>query len=110
VAGVTDPDGGAVAISITGITQDEPLNSQGDGNTCPDAMGVGTATASLRAERTGSPRIPGDGRVYRVSFAASDGQGGECTGTVGVCVPHDQGRGHACIDQALMIDSTGPCP
>src|SRR6266446_1759859 len=78
VAGVTDPDADPVTITITGITQDEALNGGGSGNTCPDATGVGTATASLRAEREGT----GDGRVYHIAFTGDDGRGGRCTGTV----------------------------
>jgi hypothetical protein len=104
VGGVTDPDGDPVAITITGITQDEALNGVGQGNTCPDATGVGTATASLRAEREGG----GDGRVYHLSFTADDGRGGHCTTTVTVCVPHDQGQGRVCVDQGPLVDSTGP--
>src|SRR5439155_14168849 len=46
VTGVRDTDGDPVTITIVGITQDEPLNDVGEGNTCPDATGVGTATAS----------------------------------------------------------------
>jgi len=105
VAGVTDPDGDPVAITVTGITQDKPLNDGGQGNTCPDATGVGTATASLRAEREGTGD---DGRVYHVSFAADDGRGGRCTGTVTVCVPYDHGQGRVCVDQGPLFDSTGP--
>jgi hypothetical protein len=104
VAGVTDPDGDPVAITITSITQDEPLNGGGSGNTCPDVTGVGTATASLRAEREGS----GDGRVYHLSFTGDDGRGGRCTGSVTVCVPHDQGQGRVCGDEGPLADSTGP--
>src|SRR5207245_1657154 len=62
VAGVTDPDGDPVSIAITGVSQDEPLTGSGTGNTCPDASGIGTPTASVRAERSGL--ITGDGRVY----------------------------------------------
>lgn len=109
ITGVTDPDGDAVVIIITDIAQDEPLNTVGDGNTCPDGDGVGTSTAMLRAERSGTPKVPGDGRVYHVSFAASDGNGGECTGTVTVCVPHDQRPDHTCTDQGPLYDST-ICP
>ena len=105
VTGVTDPDGDPAAITITGITQDEPLNGLGDGDTCPDASGVGTAVASLRAERSGTA----DGRVYHVSFTATDGRGGRCTGTASVCVPHDQRPGHTCGDQGPLVNSTGPC-
>ena len=44
-----------------------------------------------------------------VSFVASDGRGGECAGSVRICVPHDQRHGHACVDSGAVIDSTGPC-
>jgi subtilisin-like proprotein convertase family protein len=105
VLGVTDADGDPVTITITGIFQDEALNAQGDGNTCPDATGVGTDTAHVRAERVGPP-FPGDGRVYHIYFLADDGQGGECEGTVTVCVPHDLGQGSECVDQGPLYDST----
>jgi len=87
VVGVTDPDGDPVTTTILSVFQDEPTQSQGDGNTCPDARGIGTSTAQVRAERSGS----GDGRVYHIRFEAADGRGGSCSGTVTVCVPHDQG-------------------
>jgi uncharacterized repeat protein (TIGR01451 family) len=105
IAGVTDPDGDSLTTTIVGISQDEPLNGRGDGNTCPDGKGVGTSSASVRAERSGV----GDGRVYHVLFTASDGKGGQCTGSVRVCVPHDQRHGHVCGDDGLVVDSTGPC-
>jgi len=98
---VTDPLGGAVAITITGITQDEPLNGVDDGNTCPDAKGVGTDTAMLRAERSGS----GSGRLYQVAFAAESDRGGSCVGTVTVCAPVDH---FECVDTGTSFDSTGP--
>jgi len=66
---------------------------------------VGTSSVKLRSERLGN----GDGRVYHVAFTASDGRGGRCSGTVTVCVPHDQGHGRACGDQGALVDSTGPC-
>ena len=50
-----------------------------------------------------------DGRVYHLNFTASDGRGGQCTGTTGLCVPHDQRPGHVCIDQGPLYSSTGPC-
>ncbi len=106
VVGVTDPDGDPVTVTVTGIAQDEPPDGLGDGSTCPDADGVGTDIASVRAERSGTKKVPGDGRVYHVSFTADDGQGGECTGTVVVCVPHDQRPGHVCVDQGPLFDST----
>jgi hypothetical protein len=95
---VTDPDGDPVTIQITGITQDEPLS----GNT-PDATGLGSATAQVRAERAGGA----DGRVYHLTFTATDSQGASCAGTVTVCVPHDQGGGRTCGDGGALYSSTG---
>jgi hypothetical protein len=105
IVGVVDPDGDPVTVVITSVRQDELLNSLGDGNTCPDATGIGGTVVSLRAERSGLD----DGRVYHLDFTASDGRGGQCTGTTGLCVPHDQRPGHVCGDQGPLYSSTGPC-
>jgi len=89
ILGVTDPDGDPVTIIITGITSDEATASdEGSGGAehAPDADGVGTDTALLRAERSGN----GNGRVYAIGFTAGDGKGGVCEGVVYVNVPHDQ--------------------
>jgi subtilisin-like proprotein convertase family protein len=101
IEGVTDADGDPITITITGIWQDEPVDAEGDGHTCPDGMGVGTDTAMLRAERSGL----GDGRVYHIMFVAEDGQGGSCEGAVTVCVPRDQ-SGDVCVDEGPLYDST----
>ncbi|MDH5689184.1 MAG: hypothetical protein OEZ48_15150, partial [Candidatus Bathyarchaeota archaeon] len=99
ILGVTDPDGDNVTITITGITSDEPT----DGKHSPDAYGVGTDTASLRAERLGT----GNGRVYMITFIASDGKGGEATGNVTVYVPHHKtGHTYVCIDDGQNYDAT----
>lgn len=114
VTGVTDPDGDPISITVDAIHQDEPVCASnapaspmgyGSGNTSPDGAGVGTSTASVRAERNGNPNSPGDGRVYHIDFTASDGEGGTCTGTVTVCVPHDQGHS-TCVDGGPLFDST----
>jgi len=106
IDGVTDPDGDSVVVTVTAIRQDEPLNNQGDGDTCPDGSGIGSSIASVRAERSGTKKVPGDGRVYHVTFTASDNKGGECSGTVTVCVPHDRGNSSVCVDQGPLYDST----
>src|SRR5438132_8024004 len=62
---------------------------------------VGGPIATLRAERNGE----GDGRVYHVGFLADDGRGGQCRGTVTVCVPRDQGRGSTCVDEGSHVRS-----
>ena len=102
ISGVTDPDGDPVTVTVTGVLQDEPTHGLGSGDTCPDAAGIGTAQASVRAERSGQE----DGRVYHVFFTASDGRGGQCQGQVQVCVPHDQQPGATCIDEGALFDST----
>ena len=97
--GASDPDGDPTTITITGVTQDEPVNEKGDGNTAPDASaGPSSHQVSLRAERSGR----GDGRVYRIAFTVSDGRGGLCDGTTTVGVSHDQGG------QATPVDSAPP--
>ena len=106
VVGVVDPDGDPVTITIDAIFQDEPLEGLGGGNRCPDADGVGTNIAVLRSERSGTKKTSGDGRVYHIDFTADDGRGGQCSETVTVCVPHDQRRGHVCVDQGPLFDST----
>src|SRR4029078_7717715 len=100
ITGVTDPSGHAVAITVTGVTQDEPVNGKGD-NTSPDAV-IQAGSASVRAERSGN----GNGRVYQLSFKADDGQGGVCTGAVKVSVPHSMGKGATAIDDGQAYDST----
>jgi hypothetical protein len=102
VGGVTDPDGDPVAVRITAIAQDEPLDGAGDGSSCPDAAGVGTDTASVRAERSAR----GDGRAYHLRFIADDGRGGTCSGEVTLCVRHDGRPGSGCGDQGALVDST----
>ena len=89
------------------IRQDEAVREQGAGagNSVPDAMLVPLA---VRAERNGTPSTPGDGRVYHLVFSAFDGQGGFCSGSVAVCVPHDQKPGATCVDGGPLFDSLVP--
>jgi DNA-binding beta-propeller fold protein YncE len=104
VLGVTDPDGDPVAITVDSIFQDEPVDTLGDGSFVPDGQGVGTATAYLRAERSGTKEVPGDGRVYHVGFTAVDTLGASCSGELTVGVPHDVKD--AAIDGGPLYDST----
>lgn len=81
ILGVTDPEGDAVTITIDAVFQDELVDApgSGDGPTTPDAVGVGTSTAMLRAEREGN----GNGRVYHVLRRGAGG---------GADQPGSQGR------------------
>lgn len=105
ILGVVDAAGDPASILITGITSDETTaTTKGAGGSkhAPDADGVGTDTALLRAERSGR----GNGRVYAITFVATDEAGRECVGTVTVCVPHDQSPGTVCVDDGQVNDAT----
>jgi hypothetical protein len=104
IGGVTDPDDHQVTLTVTGVTQDEPVNGFGDGNTSPDAVLQEGGKVLLRAERAGA----GNGRVYHVDFMADDGSGGQCAGEVKVCVPHDSRKDSTCIDDGKLYNSLQP--
>ena len=90
LGGASDPDGDAVTIAITGVTQDEPVG------TAPDAVRAASGDeVMLRAEREGG----GNGRVYRIAFEARDVHGSLCAGTARVAVPKGS---------AAAVDSAPP--
>src|SRR5690242_7073927 len=101
ILGVTDPDNLSTTIAVTAVTQDEPLNGLGDGDTSPDAVIQGQGVL-LRAERAGG----GNGRVYQITFTATDSKGGTCNGTVTVSVPLDK-QGTA-VDNGQIYNSLQP--
>jgi hypothetical protein len=102
ILGVTDPEGDAVTLTVTSVFQDEPVNGDDDGNTAPDAEGIGTDTAWLRAERDGE----GDGRAYHVYFTADDGNMNTCSGEVIVYAPLNKGKYNERVDGGALFDST----
>jgi hypothetical protein len=106
LGGASDPDGDALTLTVTGVTQDEPVRGRGDGNTSPDARAAGSSDKVLvRAERSGK----GNGRVYRIAYEVSDGNGGSCSGTVTVGVPKNMGKDSVPVDSAPpSFDSLGP--
>ncbi len=96
IEGVTNSQsgGGSVSITITSVTQDEPTNGLGDGDTAVDAIIKPNGKVLLRAERSGN----GNGRVYRVYFTATNAAGSS-TGMVKVGVPHSK--------KSTAVDSGG---
>ena len=82
IVNVTDPNNDPLTIRITGVTQNEAVEGQGDGATAPDVI-IQADRVLLRAERSGG----GSGRIYYVHFTADDGFGGSCQATVTVEVP-----------------------
>ena len=81
LSGATDPDGDPVAIAVTGVTQDEPVDGAGDGATAPDARDGARAGAVERARRALGPwrrsRVPDrvlrHGRQRRIVHRQGDG-------------------------------------
>lgn len=98
VLGVSDPNDDAVTLTITAVTQDEPVDGDDDGDTSPDAIRQGAAVL-LRAERSGA----GNGRVYHVSFEATDDDGATCSAGIDVTVPLS--RNGVAIDSGQVHDS-----
>jgi hypothetical protein len=99
ILGVTDPEGDPIAIVVDSIYQDEPVNGTDDGNTAPDGMGIGTASAEVRAERDGE----GNGRVYHIYFTALD-ETGSCSSEVLVRAPLSSQA--IAVDDGPLYDST----
>jgi hypothetical protein len=102
---VQDPDGDLVQITVTDLTQSDPLRYE----PCSDAAGIGSAQAEVRAVRDDRRR----GRVYHVSFQADDGRGGQCAGRVTACVP-GKPTDAGCLDDGSTVSSlnaacTGLC-
>jgi hypothetical protein len=105
ITGVTGV--GDISIEVTGITSDEALSSRADGarpsESCPDGLVDLDGQAWVRMERSGL----GNGRVYEVSFTATDETGSTCEGSVTVCVPHDLAT--ACVDDGQTVVATETC-
>lgn len=102
IEGLSDPENDPVTVTITGILQDEPLDTTRDGRFVPDGKGIGSGVARVRAERGRTGRA-GNGRVYRIDFEASDPGGRSCTGSVEVGV--SQARKDTAVDDGTKFDS-----
>jgi hypothetical protein len=98
ILGVMDAQNNAT-ITIDSVTQDEPTNGLGDGDTAIDAIKDGD-TVLLRAERSGT----GNGRVYHICFTAADPEG-SVSGCVNVMVPKSK-KTDVAIDSGGHYDST----
>jgi hypothetical protein len=102
ITGVADPNKkDRVTLTITGVTQDEPVTRLDDGDTGPDAA-IQRSGVLLRAERSSK----GNGRVYQVIFTADDGRGGTCSGAVEVTVPRTKNA--SAVDDGQTYNSLKP--
>lgn len=79
-------------IELVGVESNEPDDGRGDGHTTDDIQGaeIGTLDTSvlLRAERGGG----GTGRIYTITYRATDEAGNSSEQSVSVTVPHDMGN------------------
>jgi hypothetical protein len=82
LSGATDPDGDTLSYQIDGVTQDEYVTGIGD-DTFPDAAFTppGTNSNQVRVRKEANSHF--NGRVYRIAYTVSDGNGGTCSGTAG---------------------------
>ncbi len=88
VSDICDGEVGKDDVVITSVSSDEPedVEGNGDGNTEDDIVIMDSQTVKLRAERQGK----GNGRVYTINFAVTDGSENTATGSYQVWVPHDE--------------------
>jgi endo-1,4-beta-xylanase len=80
------------AIRLVSIASNESASAPGSGSTSPDVQGAAFGTDDrqfqLRAERSGQ----GSGRIYTITYEATDASGNATSGTVTVTVPRSQGN------------------
>ena len=82
LSGATDPDGDTLGYHIDGVTQDEYVSGVGD-DTSPDAALTAAGASSNQVFVRPEANSHFNGRVYRVAYTVSDGNGGSCSGTAG---------------------------
>ncbi|MCJ8014216.1 chitobiase/beta-hexosaminidase C-terminal domain-containing protein [Paenibacillus sp. KQZ6P-2] len=76
-------ESGVKSVVLTSITCNEPDSGQGD---IQANIGSEDTTFGLRAVRLGA----GSGRVYTITYTATDNAGNQTVATATVTVPHDQ--------------------
>lgn len=77
-----------VNFKIDSVESNEPDDAPGagDGHTTGDFEITADGKLFLRAERDGK----GSGRIYTITYTATDGSGNQGTASASVAVPHDQ--------------------
>jgi hypothetical protein len=106
VEDVCDPD---PQVELVSISSNEQANGNGDGNTSNDIrdadFGTDDREFMLRAERAGG----GDGRIYTITYRATDCDGNAAEDSAEVRVPHDRG-GTADAGDGFTFDGTALDP
>jgi hypothetical protein len=85
---VTDNADPGATFTLVSVTSNEPDNGEDDGDTVNDIVIVDSDTFKLRAERSGT----GTGRIYTITYQATDACGNTILASATVTVPHDQGE------------------
>jgi PKD repeat protein len=75
-------------VRLLSITSNEPDNGLGDGDTAGDIEIRSDGRIFLRAERSGN----GNGRIYTLTYSATDSAGNVTYSTTQVRVPKNQGK------------------
>jgi hypothetical protein len=107
VAGASDGCDGSVSLAsvvIAKVTSDEGVAADND-----IIIAAGCKSVQLRADSDGK----GDGRIYTITFRATDAAGNSSTLARKVSVPHDQGangNGAPAIDSGVKYTVNGTCP
>lgn len=84
----SDDAGTSTTVTLVSVTSNEPDDSTGDGHTDSDIVILDDTNFQLRSERIGR----GSGRVYTVTYRASDECGNTTLATATVTVPRSQGK------------------
>ena len=77
-----------IDVSLLSVTSNEPDNGDDDGNTVDDIETVNDQLIKLRAERSGE----GSGRIYTMTYQATDDCGNTATAEATVTVPLNKGK------------------
>lgn len=83
---VHDDQDPSPVVKLVSITCNETLQ---DGDITGASFGSDSRTFSLRSTRLGQNKV---GRVYTVTYSATDASGNSATASATVTVPHDQGH------------------
>jgi len=74
-------------VTLVSVVSNEPDDGLGDGDTPNDIVIHPDGTIDLRAERSGT----GEGRIYTITYQATDACGNSTVATATMTVPHSKG-------------------
>ena len=81
---------GTPTLVLTSVSSNEPDDGEGDGSTVNDIQGAVPGTADTQFELRAERREDGDGRLYAVTYTATDAAGNATPATGHVRVPRNR--------------------